>query len=161
VLTGLRIGEILALRWRDVDFSSGEIRVEQACYRGLIGTPKTKGSRRTLPMPESLKGESQAPQREIGIGRASGFSNPQYTPFSDTNLLHKYLKPAGRKLGMPWLNWHTLRRTHATLLQHAGATLREAQAQLGHSKMSTTLEIYTLSIPAKRSGRQSKTFRIW
>ena len=39
-------------------------------------------------------------------------------------------------------------RTHAMLLQHAGATLREAQAQLGHSKMSTTLEIYTISIPA-------------
>ncbi len=60
-------------------------------------------------------------------------------------LLH--LKPVGRKLGMPWLNWHTLRRTHATLLQHAGATLKETQAQLGHSKMSTTLEIYTNSIP--------------
>jgi integrase len=58
------------------------------------------------------------------------------------------LKPVGRKLAMPWLNWHTLRRTHATLLQHAGATLKEAQAQLGHSKMSTTLEIYTISIPA-------------
>jgi integrase len=39
-------------------------------------------------------------------------------------------------------------RTHATLLLYAGATLREAQAQLGHSKMSTTLEIYTISIPA-------------
>jgi len=51
---------------------------------------------------------------------------------------------------MAWLNWHTLRRTHATLLQHAGATLREAQAQLGHSKMSTTLEICTISIPQAR-----------
>ena len=59
------------------------------------------------------------------------------TPYSDTNLLHKHLKPAGRKLGMPWLNWHTLRRTHATLLQHAGGTLKETQAQLGHTKMST------------------------
>jgi hypothetical protein len=49
-----RIGEILALRWRDVDFHSGAIRVEQACYRGLIGPPKTKGSRRTLPIPEPL-----------------------------------------------------------------------------------------------------------
>jgi integrase len=49
---------------------------------------------------------------------------------------------------MPWLNWHTLRRTHATLLQQAGATLKEAPAQLGHTKMSTTLELYTISIPA-------------
>ncbi len=65
----------------------------------------------------------------------------------DTNLLHQHLKPVGKNLGMPWLNWHTLRRTHATLFQQAGGTLREAQAQLGHSKMSTTLEIYTISIP--------------
>jgi len=49
---------------------------------------------------------------------------------------------------MPWLSWHTLRRTHATLLQASGASLRDAQAQLGHTKMSTTLEIYTLPIPA-------------
>ena len=149
VLTGLRIGEILGLRWRDIDFNSGEIRVEQACYRGLIGTPKTRGSKRTLPMPESLASELKrfseksvrhSPEELI-------FHTRNRTPFSDTNLLHKQLKPAGRKLGMPWLNWHTLRRTHATLLQHAGATLREAQAQLGHSKMSTTLEIYTIAIP--------------
>jgi integrase len=148
VLTGLRIGEILALRWRNVDFRSGEIRVEQACYRGLIGTPKTKGSRRTLPMPESLKDELKRLSEKSASGEHLVFQTRNGTPFSDTNLLHKHLKPVGRKLGMPWLNWHTLRRTHATLLQHAGASLKEAQAQLGHSKMSTTLEIYTISIPA-------------
>jgi integrase len=49
---------------------------------------------------------------------------------------------------MPSLCWHTLRRTHATLLQAAGASLRDTQAQLGHSRMSTTLEVYTLPIPA-------------
>jgi integrase len=148
VLTGLRIGEILALRWRNVDFRSGEIRVEQACYRGLTGTPKTKGSRRTLPMPESLKDELKRLSEKSASGEHLVFQTRNGTPFSDTNLLHKHLKPVGRKLGMPWLNWHTLRRTHATLLQHAGASLKEAQAQLGHSKMSTTLEIYTISIPA-------------
>jgi len=54
VLTGLRIGEILALTWTHVDFSAGEIKVEQAYYRGLLGTPKTKRSRRTVPLPQSL-----------------------------------------------------------------------------------------------------------
>jgi integrase len=147
VLTGLRVGEILGLRWRDVDFSSGEIRVEQACYRGLIGTPKTKNSRRTLPMPESLKDELKRLREKAASGEHLVFQTRNGTPFSDTNLLHQHLKPVGRKLGMPWLNWHTLRRTHATLFQQAGGTLREAQAQLGHSKMSTTLEIYTISMP--------------
>ncbi len=147
VLTGLRVGEILGLRWRDVDFNSGEIRVEQACYRGLIGTPKTKNSRRILPMPDSLKDELKHLREKAASGEHLVFQTRNGTPFSDTNLLHQHLKPVGKKLGMPWLNWHTLRRTHATLFQQAGGTLREAQAQLGHSKMSTTLEIYTISIP--------------
>ena len=50
-------------------------------------------------------------------------------------------------LGAPWLSWHTLRRTHATLLQAAGGSIKDAQAQLGHTKLSTTLEIYTLPVP--------------
>jgi len=58
-----------------------------------------------------------------------------------SNLLHRQLKPAGQRLGIPWLNWNTLRRTHATLFQKAGGSLREAQARLGHSRMSTTLEL--------------------
>jgi integrase len=76
------------------------------------------------------------------------FSTSKGTSLSDTNLLHRELKPAGRKIGTPWLGWHTLRRTHATLLQAAGGSLKDAQAQLGHTKLSTTLEIYTVPIPA-------------
>jgi site-specific recombinase XerD len=49
---------------------------------------------------------------------------------------------------MSWLSWQVLRRTHATLLQVAGASLKDAQTRLGHSKMSTTLEVYTIPIPA-------------
>jgi integrase len=102
----------------------------------------------SVPVPQSLKDELKRLSEKSVSGEELVFHTRNGTPYSDTNLLHQHLKPAGRKLGMPWLNWHTLRRTHATLLQHAGATLREAQAQLGHSKMSTTLEIYTISIPA-------------
>ena len=76
------------------------------------------------------------------------FQTRNGTPLNDTNVLHRHLKPAGSEIGMPSLSWHTLRRTHATLLQTAGASLRDTQAQLGHSRMSTTLEVYTLPIPA-------------
>jgi integrase len=150
VLTGMRIGEILGLRCKDVDFSSSQIRIGQACYRGLLGSPKTKGSRRTLPLPRALV----APLIQIyeRAPRTSEedlvFQTRNGTPLNDTNLLHRHLKPAGWKIGMPSLSWHTLRRTHATLLQASGASLKDAQAQLGHSKMSTTLEVYTLPIPS-------------
>jgi integrase len=150
VLTGMRIGEILGLRRKDVDFSSVQIRIEQACYRGLLGSPKTKGSRRTLPLPRALVAPliqicEYAPRAEEDD---LVFQTRNGTPLNDTNLLHRHLKPAGWKIGMPSLSWHTLRRTHATLLQACGASLKDAQAQLGHSKMSTTLEVYTLPIPA-------------
>ena len=147
VLTGLRVGEILGLRWKDVDFVSGELHVEQAVYRGSVGSPKTRGSRRVLPLPEALlvalRGQhGTAPEDSLV------FETHEHTPYRDNNLLHRELKPAGRKIGAPWLSWHTLRRTHATLLQAAGGSLKDASAQLGHSKLSTTHEIYTQPLPA-------------
>lgn len=150
LLTGLRIGEILALRWMDVDFATGQIRVTRGYYRGIMGTPKTKCSRRSVPLPEALRQVLSAMREKARNPEELVFHTGNGTPYNDSNLLHRELKPAGRKLGMPWLNWHTLRRTHATYFQVAGGSLRDAQAQLGHSKMSTTLEIYTLPIPEQQ-----------
>ena len=131
VLTGLRVGEILGLRWKAVDLLSGELRVEQAVYRGTVGSPKTKGSRRAVPLPESAINALSAFK---GAGEELVFRTQEGTPYRDNNLLHRELKPAGVKIGAPWLSWHTLRRTHATLLQAAGGSLKDASAQLGHSK---------------------------
>lgn len=151
LLTGLRIGEVLGLPWKNVDFASGQIRVTQAFYRGTIGSPKTKCSKRLVSIPTALRTallklrlSAKQVEEELVFHTANG------TPYNDSNLLHRHLKPAGKKLGMPWLNWHTLRRTHITLFQVVGGSLRDAQAQLGHSKMSTTLEIYTLPIPEQQ-----------
>src|SRR5580765_3461742 len=119
-------------------------------YRGMTSTPKTKGSRRILPLPRPVLRALLAlqQQRSGNSDLDLVFSTSKSTSLSDTNLLHRELKPAGRKIGTPWLGWHTLRRTHATLLHAAGGSLKDAQAQLGHTKLSTTLEIYTVPIPA-------------
>jgi integrase len=150
LLTGLRIGEILGLEWKNVDFATGQIRVTRGYYRGTMGSPKTKCSRRSVPLPEALKPVLLQLREKSPNPEELVFHTNKGTPYNDSNLLHRELKPAGRKLGMSWLNWHTLRRTHATLFQFAGGSLRDAQAQLGHSKMSTTLEIYTLPIPEQQ-----------
>ena len=144
VLTGLRIGEILGLRWKDIDFVPGELHVEQAVYRGQIGTPKTKGSRRVVAFPEAVGNALEAMK---GTGDLV-FRTKEGTLYVDNNLRNRELKPAGRKIGTPWLSWHTFRRTHATLFQAAGGSLKDASAQLGHSKLSTTHEIYTQPLPA-------------
>jgi integrase len=157
LLTGLRIGEILALDWTSVDFSLGQIRLTRGYYRGMMSSPKTKGSRRSVPLPAILKPILLSPRELAKSAEELVFHTRTGTPHNDSNLLHRHLKPAGVKLAMPWLNWHTLRRTHATLFQVAGGSLRDAQAQLGHSKMSTTLAIPYPS-PSSRE-RRSKSFR--
>ena len=76
------------------------------------------------------------------------FPSRKGTVLNDTNLLLRVLKPAGKLIGAPWMSWHTFRRTHATLLQLAGGSAKDAQAQLGHSQITTTLGIYTIPVPA-------------
>jgi integrase len=158
VLTGLRIGEIIGLRWADVDLDRNELRVEQSVYRGSVGSPKTKGSRRTLPLPEAaVEALKQLAQRlPHGNPERPVFCSRKGTALSDTNLLLRHLKPAGKKIGVPWISWHTFRRTHATLLQLAGGSAKDAQAQLGHAQITTTLGIYTIPVPAHQRAAVEK-----
>lgn len=147
VLSGLRVGEILGLRWQDVDLSNRSMRIQQAAYRGSLGSPKTKGSKRTLPLPEALAvalGRHRKGSTEHG---RLVFPTSAGTPYSDTNLLARHLKPAGKQIGAPWIGWHTLRRTHATLLSQSGTSPKDAQAQLGHAHIWTTMDIYTQPTP--------------
>jgi integrase len=147
LLTGLRIGELLALRWEDLDLAAGKLRVERNYCRGDFGTPKSKASRRALPLPLPTA-HALAALRPIGAEPgALVFPNSRGAACNDCNLLRRHLKPAGRRIGAPWLSWHVLRRTHCTLLQRAGGSLRDAQAQMGHAKGSTTLDYYTLEMP--------------
>ena len=158
VLTGLRIGEIIGLRWEDVDLDRSELRVEQSVYRGSVGSPKTKGSRRTLPLPEAavVALKRLAKQLPNGNPERPVFSSRKGTALSDTNLLLRHLKPAARQIGVPWVSWHTFRRTHATLLQLAGGSAKDAQAQLGHAQITTTLGIYTIPVPAHQRAAVEK-----
>src|ERR1700728_2722245 len=73
------------------------------------------------------------------------FVSPSGQPPSPTllNALHQSRPPASQQAGLGSLDWHSLRHTHGTLLHEQGTPLRVAQAQLGHSHMTTTLQIYT------------------
>jgi site-specific recombinase XerD len=98
-------------------------------------------------MPEYLEDELKRLSEKSASGEHLVFQTRNRTPFSDTNLLHQHFEAGGQEAGDALAQLAYLRRTYATLFQQAGGTLREAQAQLGYSKMSTTLEIYTISIP--------------
>lgn len=144
-MTGLRIGEILALRWGRINLAAGTLRVEETCYLGRFGTPKTKASRRELPLPSAVV-QALLTHRSRSSGTSDGalvFCTSNGTPLASNNLRKRQLRPACLRAGLAPINWHTLRHTHGTLLHEQGTPLRVAQAQLGHSHMATTLEVYT------------------
>lgn len=160
IFTGLRVGEILGLRWQDVDFSNRSIRVQQAIYRGSLGSPKTKGNRRTLPLPETLAVALE--RHRQGSTQTDGlvFPTSAGTPYSDTNLLARHLKPAGRQIGTPWLGWHTLRRTHAPLLSQSGASPRTLRHSSG-THTSRPRWIFTRSRHPRINGKPSRRWLNW
>lgn len=124
LLTGMRIGEILGLRWKDVDLDGGQLRVFRAIYRGVVSTPKTKASRRILPLPQPVVSALIALRPAPGLETEEMlvFHSRKGTPLNDTNLLLRHLKPAGPE------GRHALAR-----LAHASANARHATAVGGWS----------------------------
>ena len=64
----------------------------------------------------------------------------------DNNILSRHIKPAARKLGVPFVNWRCFRTSYATWLKRAGVPVRDAQGQMRHARASTTLDIYQQTV---------------
>jgi integrase len=149
VLTGARIGEILALRWKSIDFVHGTIAIRETVSEGQFGSPKTRSSRRDVPMSEPVK---KAFETQRMRARQTGaddlvFATRNQTALNPKNLIRRVLRPACEGLELPPITWHSFRHTHATLLSEVGESLKTAQALLGHSDLETTLNVYTHAIP--------------
>ena len=115
VFTGLRIGELLAVRWRDVDFEHGLLRIEQTVYEGHFDEPKTRCSRRVIPLGPEAVSILERHKREGVHPDALVFSTRRGTPLSRRNLLRRQLAPAAARAGLKRVNWHWLRHANATL----------------------------------------------
>ena len=151
VLTGLRIGELLALRWKSV-----ESRRRGAARNGDC-------LRRTLRQAEN---KAECPCNSIGSGSSlqhfplcakmcSGpeqlvFATHSGRPLCRRNLLQRQLRPTCKELGLPTITWHALRHCHATLLDAVGAPLGTVQALLGHASPEVTRQIYLHAIPEEQ-----------
>ncbi len=148
VLTGLRIGELLALRWRNVDLEGGVLRVTESVYDGHFDEPKSPRSRRSVPLgAKSI--EILSARKAAGVDPdALVFATRTGSAFERHNLVNKQLKPTCKKLGLVGVSWHWLRHANATLLDAVGTPLGTVQALLGHSSAEITREVYLHSIPA-------------
>jgi integrase len=147
-MTGLRIGELLALRWQDVDLKGGFLSVQRTVYEGHFDEPKSKRSKRRIPLgPRCVEILQSLPNSQAGPS-ALIFAARNGSPLDRRNLLNRQLKPTAKKLAIANVNWHWLRHAHATMLDSVGAPLGTVQALLGHSSSEVTRETYIHAVPA-------------
>lgn len=148
VLTGLRIGELLALRWQDVDLQAGFLRVSRTLYEGHFDEPKTRSSNRTVPL--SSKGIEILANVRPGAPKLDAlvFCSTKGTPLCRRNLRNRQLDPICDELKIPKIGWHSLRHSNATLLDAVGTPLGTVQKLLGHSSSDITRGTYIHALPA-------------
>jgi integrase len=154
---GLRRGEVLGLRWRDIDEEDGEIRIRQQIHRARgvlqLGQIKTAAGRRDLPLLPiaadvlTIRAHAQeADQQVFGPAWEARyglvFTTRTGRPIEPRNLVRSFRRICSAH-GLRPIAVHHLRHTTATLLKNLGVPARDAQIILGHSRLAVTLEIYT------------------
>jgi integrase len=154
--TGLRVSEILALRWSDIDKAHSCIRVTRAYVYGKFGPPKSKASKKPVPLHSLLATALDDWRKETPYSTDDDFVFPSMRlkgkkPPRANMLVADHLQPAARKAGITGpVGFHTLRRTLASALVENGSDVRLVQELLRHSNPVITLDAYARSTtPAK------------
>jgi integrase len=156
LLYGMRRGEVLGLRWQDVDFQVDELRIRQQLQRIQgelnLGPVKTRAGRRDLPLLGLTKDALRIRQAQQAADRArlgdawadTGlvFTTRTGRPVEPRNLVRSFARICDNA-GLRKIRVHALRHTTASLLKDLGVPARDAQIILGHAHISTTQQIYT------------------
>lgn len=157
--TGMRIGEVLALRWSDLNRECTQLKVNQALtINGHLKEPKTKGSRRTICLDSDTAAHLRnwrATQR--GALVSLGLEAVRDTPvccsdvggYIDCPNFETWYVKWRRAHGFEEFAFHQLRHTHATQLLGAGMDVKTVSSRLGHANAATTLNVYSHAIPGK------------
>ena len=164
VHTGLRQGELLGLKWDDVDLEDGTLQVRRALTTAkggpVLAAPKTKGSRRSVKLTQSaIEALKSHLKRQLGeIDRAGSlwqengliFASESGAPLDRRTVTSHRFKPLLKRAGLPSVRFHDLRHTCATLLLTRNVNPKIVSEMLGHSTIAITLDTYSHVLPNMR-----------
>lgn len=157
--TGLRVSEILALRWEHIDFAAGVMLVQQGVVNGRIGKVKTEASQDEVPLDPSF---AEALLAWKG-NRTSGlvFPSPKTGGCFYSGMIQRLtLKPKGEAIGFPGLGWHTFRHTYRSHLDETGAPIGVQQKLMRHSNVATTMNVYGNATTRAKQEANSKVVQM-
>jgi len=161
LLTGMRQGELLGLRWKDLGPTLHVASVQQTFYRlgrkQLFKEPKSARARRTVVLAETLISElhrlreEQAGRRDLMSDDYEDhdlvFCQPNGKPLHAHNLVRRDFRSVTMRAKLPRIRFHDLRHTHATHLLRHGVHPKVVQERLGHSTPAFTLAVYSHVLP--------------
>jgi integrase len=159
ILSGLRQGELLGLRWKDIDFDNQVIRVRSALDRKRQNVPpKTQHALRDVVLMPALGGALWQHRAESPFREPDDyvFTSQLGTPIHWSVVGPRALNPALRKAGLPPLRWHDLRHTFASLLIAGGANITFVSRQLGHSSSQITLRVYAHLLDREEQAQRTR-----
>ncbi len=140
-MTGLRQGELLALRWRDIDWLAGRVRVRRNLVRGEFGTPKSRRSSRSVPLADRVLAELDGVHKRSRYRDADDlvFGHPLLGRPLERSRLLKRFKATAAAAGLRELRFHDLRHTFGSLAVDGGASIVQVKDWMGHSDIKTTM----------------------
>jgi len=157
-LTGMRRGELLALKWEDINWNTSQIHVRRTLSSdGKFTSPKTKAAVRAIIVPPSLlsvlkKWRLACPPSRLDLV----FPNEKGKPMDAKNLIHRHFLPNLRRAGLKRIRFHDLRHTYASILIAQGENLKFIQSQLGHASSRMTLDRYGHLMPQVQHGAEKR-----
>jgi integrase len=164
--TGLRVSELLALRWEDVNFKTLELSVTRSIWHQVVGNCKTEASAKPVPL-DNYMAEDLLQWRRMSpypMPHDWVFASPTMKgkqPYWPDNLMKRYIRPVAQKAGIQKrVGWHTFRHSFGTLLKANGEDIKTVQELLRHANSRITLEVYTQAVTSNKRAAQSKVVKM-
>ena len=151
VFSGARQGELLALKWKDIDWKNNQIRIRRRFTKGAFGLSKTENSFRQIDLKPQLmqklkKRKLACPPNKRGLV----FPSEKGNPINYTDLVNRKLLPALAQACLPLIRCHGLRHTYASIMLVARSeNVIYVSTQMGHRKPSVTLDVYAYLLKHK------------
>jgi integrase len=164
--SGLRVGELLGLKWEDVDFKKGVIYIRRSIVKQRIGPPKTEASQKPIPMNAELAKALRLWKMKTTYNRPSDwvYASPAKKgtqPYWPKSIYRVYIKRAADRIGLrKRIGWHTFRHTFGTILNANGENPKVIQELMRHANLKVTIDTYVQAVTDEKREAQNKLVKM-
>jgi integrase len=164
--SGLRVGELLGLKWEDVDFKKSVIYIRRSIVKQRIGPPKTEASQKPIPMNSELAKALRLWKMKTIYNRPGDwvYASPAKKgtqPYWPKSIYRVYIKRAADKIGLrKRIGWHTFRHTFGTILNANGENPKVIQELMRHANLKVTMDTYVQAVTDEKREAQNKLVKM-